>query len=78
MTKRLRKQPDGTFHLNTVTPHPSGLSHAPDAEVTLLILTDEEVAQIGKDHADGLGPLDPPVSDKTPAKSGSGLSAAAE
>lgn len=60
--KRLRKQPDGSFHLNDVQPHPTGLSTSGEIEVTQVVLAQADVDAIVKDHADGTGPLDPPVS----------------
>ena len=65
--KRLRKQTDGSYHLNDVQPHPSGLSHAGEIEVTTAVLTEEDVTAIVQDHMDGTGPLDPPVSDTSKA-----------
>ena len=66
--KRLRRQIDGSYSLTTVTPAPSGLSHAGDVETKLLTLTHDELAQIVQDFADGTAALPDPVSDTTVAK----------
>ncbi len=66
--KRLRKQTDGSYHLNDVQPHPSGLSTSGEIEVTTAVLSQEDIDDIQSDLKAGTGPLEPTASDTSKAE----------